>query len=191
MLVSGSNQPSFETLTITRMLDQARAAVAAAPAGPVALIGFEPRCARGGPRRRHRHDGPDSTGSSCSRRHSTSAATGSGSAGQAASTPGGGPVRFEVFHHGDGVPRTVGFALYEDARAYDASELALTQPILIVQGRRDETVDPAMVARWAAARRTVDLRLVDDYHQLLASMSVIWAESARFFGLAGPAPARP
>ena len=33
------NQPAFETLTVTRMLEQARAAIVAAPRGPVALIG--------------------------------------------------------------------------------------------------------------------------------------------------------
>ena len=33
------NDPAFETLTVTRMLDQTAAAIAAAPGGPVALVG--------------------------------------------------------------------------------------------------------------------------------------------------------
>src|SRR5262245_57885999 len=33
------NEPAFETLTVTRMLEQTRAAVAAAGEGPVALVG--------------------------------------------------------------------------------------------------------------------------------------------------------
>ena len=33
------NEPSFETLTVTRMLESVRRAIAAAPAGPVAIVG--------------------------------------------------------------------------------------------------------------------------------------------------------
>ena len=42
--------------------------------------------------------------------------------------------------------------------------------MLVFQGRQDESVDPTMVERWAPSGRTSTLRLVDDGHQLTASM---------------------
>jgi protocatechuate 3,4-dioxygenase beta subunit len=78
--------------------------------------------------------------------------------------------RLRVHHYAWNEPRDVGFALYEDAARYDAFALDLPLPMLVFQGRRDASVDPAMVERWAAGRSNVDLRMVDDDHQLAASM---------------------
>ncbi len=55
--------------------------------------------------------------------------------------------------------------------------------MLVFQGRRDESVDPAMVERWAAGRPNVDLRMVDDDHQLSSSMDLIWNETRRFLAI--------
>ena len=176
------NQPAFETLTVTRMLEQTREAVAAAGAGPVALVGsslgafvavhaaardttgrvdrqvlLAPAFDFGGNRLRQLGDhGVDEW-----RRRG----------------------RLSVFHYAWNEPRDVGFELYEDAARYDAFALGDPKPTLIVQGTRDASVDPSMVERWARARGNVDLRLVDDEHQLTASMETIWAETEVFFGL--------
>jgi pimeloyl-ACP methyl ester carboxylesterase len=88
-----------------------------------------------------------------------------------------------VDHYAYGEPRDVGFALYEDAAQYDAFTLSIAQPTLIFQGRLDTTVDPESVEAWARARPNVVLRLLDDDHQLTASIETIWAESAVFLGL--------
>jgi hypothetical protein len=40
-----------------------------------------------------------------------------------------------------------------------------------------------MVGRWAGTRPNVDLRLVDDEHQLTASIDDIWRASATLFGV--------
>jgi pimeloyl-ACP methyl ester carboxylesterase len=99
-----------------------------------------------------------------------------------------------VFHYGFGRMMPVGYALFEDAQRYDAMAAQLPQPTLIFQGRQDAAVDAVMVERWAKARPGVDLRLLDDDHQLLASLEYIWRETARFLGLAGgatPAPSPP
>jgi uncharacterized protein len=99
-----------------------------------------------------------------------------------------------VFHHGFGRMVPVRYALFEDAQRYDAMSARLPQPTLIFQGRQDAAVDAVMVERWAKARPGVDLRLLDDDHQLLASLEYIWRETALFLGLAGgatPAPSRP
>jgi hypothetical protein len=176
------NEPAFETLTTTRMLAQTAAAIEAAE-GPVALVGsslgafvavhaaaqdrsdkvdrlvlLAPAFDFGGNRLRqlgeHGIDEWRRTGS------------------------------LPVFHYATGTTRNVGFALYEDAAKYDAFGLNLSIPMLIFQGRQDASVDPRMVEQWAAGRPTADLRLLDDDHQLTASVSVIWQASTRFLGLA-------
>jgi len=176
------NQPAFETLTVSRMLAQVREAVAGASAGPVALIGsslgafvalhaaaadatgrvdrmvlLAPAIDFGGNRLRqlgeHGIDEWRRSGSLC------------------------------LFHYGYNELRDVGFALYEDAARYDAFTVPVRHPALVVQGRQDDLVDAPTVERWASSRPTVDLRLVDDGHQLTASMPFIWSESARVLGL--------
>jgi pimeloyl-ACP methyl ester carboxylesterase len=175
------NEPAFETLTVTRMLEQTEAAIERATA-PVALVGsslgafvavhaaarersgkvdrlvlLAPALDFGGNRLRqlgeHGIDEWRQTG------------------------------HLRVFHYASETYRDVGFALYEDAAGYDAFQVQLPQPSLIFQGRRDASVDPLMVERWAAERANVDLRLVDDDHQLTASVDLIWRESARLFGI--------
>jgi pimeloyl-ACP methyl ester carboxylesterase len=176
------NEPAFETLTVTRMLDQTRAAIDAAPDGPIALIGsslgafvavhaadadrsgridrlilLAPALDFGGNRLRQLGE----TGIEEWRRAGT--------------------LRF--FHYAFNEPREVGFGLYEDAARYDAFKLTRRVPALVFQGRRDASVDPVMVVRWASTRPSVDLRLVDDDHQLAASMVEIWPASAAFLNV--------
>lgn len=177
------NHPAFETLTTSRMLAQVAACLAEVRQGPVALIGsslgafvavhaaaadstglvdrlilLAPALDFGG--NRLRQLGP----------HGIDEWRTSGS--------------LRVFHYGWNEEREVGFALYEDAARHDAITLPTTRPTLVFQGRQDDSVDPAMVERWAAGRPLVDLRMLDDGHQLTSSMPVIWDESARFLGLA-------
>ena len=177
------NEPDFETLTVTRMLEQTRAAVAGAGRAPVALVGsslgafvavhaaaadagrrvdrlilLAPALDFGGNRLRQLGE----HGLEEWRRRGT----------------------LRVMHYALGEEREVGFALYEDAARYDAFTLDLELPVLAFQGRRDAVVDPDMVADWASRRPGVDLRLVDDDHQLPASMDLIWRESQAFLGLA-------
>ena len=175
------NEPAFETLTVTRMLDQTRDAIARAVA-PVALVGsslgafvavhaaardatdkvdrlvlLAPALDFGGNRLRQLGEqGIDEW-----RR------TG----------------RLRVFHYATETYRDIGFALYTDAAAYDAFSVNLEQPVLAFQGERDESVNPRMVERWAAARPNVDLRLLDDDHQLTASVDHVWRECVGFLGI--------
>ena len=176
------NQPSFDTLTVTRMIDQTLAAVEAADGGPVALVGsslgayvavhaaaadagrrvdrlvlLAPAFDFGG--NRLTHLGPHAIDEW--RRAGT----------------------LTIFHYGAGESRDVGFALYEDAAKYDAFDVALDLPMLVVQGQQDDVVDPAMVERWCATRPSADLHLVDDGHQLTDSMPFIWTKSRAWFGL--------
>ena len=89
----------------------------------------------------------------------------------------------DVFHHAYGRVMPLEYGLYTDAQMYDSMNASLTMPIQIFQGRRDTAVDPATVERWAVARPNAELHLLDDDHQLGASLDVIWAEAARFLGI--------
>lgn len=89
----------------------------------------------------------------------------------------------EVFHYGYSEPRRVNYAFFEDCCRYDPFTTRLDVPILVFQGRRDEAVSPEMVERFAATRPNVELHLLDDDHQLIASLAHIWERSARFLGL--------
>jgi uncharacterized protein len=90
----------------------------------------------------------------------------------------------EVFHYGYNEARRVNYALFEDCERYDPFTTPLDLPILIFQGRRDEAVSPAMVERFASTRPNVELHMLDDDHQLLSSLPIIWERSAQFLGLA-------
>ena len=177
------NEPDFSTLTVTRMLAQVRAEIDMA-SDPVALIGsslgafvavnaaahapdrvdrvilLAPALDFGGNRMRDLGDrGLDEW-----RRTDT----------------------LQVFHYGYGRLVPVHYELYSDATKYDAFNATVEQPVLIFQGARDAAVDPATVERWASARSNVELHLLDDDHQLLSSLEVIWAGSARFLGVGAP-----
>jgi uncharacterized protein len=180
------NEPDFRTLTVSRMIAQAGQAMDDSGPGPVSLIGsslgafvavqsalqhsnrvdrlvlLAPALDFSGNRLRDLGD----RGLDAWRRTN----------------------ELVVFHYGFGRPMPVHFELYEDANRYDAMHARIDLPVLIFQGSRDTAVDPGTVERWARARPNVDLRLLDDDHQLLGSLEYLWAETARFLGLT---PGRP
>jgi uncharacterized protein len=182
------NGDDFERLTITRMLDHVVGTIDALPDGPVVLVGSSlgalvalfaaVRCRGGAGAVRHpvqslvflapaldlapglaRHFGPA--------RMTEWRATG----------------QLEVFHYAENRTRTLGYGFFADAERYDAFAVADDTPTLAYQGARDDTVDPAMVARWAASRPHVDVRFLDDDHRLLASLEVIWSGMCAFLRL--------
>lgn len=173
------NEPSFETLTVTRMLEQTAEAIKATGDGPVMLVG-----------------------SSLGAFVAVHAAAAAAKAGQsrvvrlALMAPafdfGGNRLRqlgdhgieqwrrdgsLEFFHYAHNQPRRVWFKLYEDAARYDAFDLRLDIPIQIFMGRNDETVLPESVAAWSEGRPNVELHWYDDGHQLGASVDAIVAST--------------
>lgn len=171
------NLPDFSTLTITRMLEQTRTLLDGA-AGPVTLIGsslgafvavnaavkwpakvgklvlLAPALDFGDDRLR----GPGGANLSAWK-----------AAGQ-----------LNVFHFGYGRMLPVHYALYEDARRYDAMNATLSIPVLVFQGRRDTAVNPATVEAWCGRRPNVQLHMLDDNHQLSGSLDYIWDVLADF-----------
>jgi len=88
-----------------------------------------------------------------------------------------------VFHFGYGRIVPVHYELYEDARGYDAFNADVKMPILVFQGRHDDVVDPATVEAWCARRPNAELHMLDDGHQLAASLPYIWEKTAAFLKL--------
>ena len=174
------NEPDFSTLTITRMVGQVGKAIESAPE-PVVLIGsslgafvavqvalkhaaavdrmvlLAPALDFGGNRMRSLGD-----------------------AGLAEWQRTG---RLDVFHYGYGRMVPVHYELYADARRHDCVDASLAMPIQVFQGRRDDAVDPDVVERWSKARPNVELHMLDDDHQLTASVGLIWEEMKRFLQL--------
>lgn len=185
------NLPSFETLTITRMIDQTRAAIAHGAGDRTRRLGLigsslgafvavhaaaQECAARDGSIDRLVLLAPAlDFGSSRMRELGAEALEQWRRTG-----------RLDIFHYAYGRTVPVGYALYEDAGRYDAFALDLGVPILIFQGTRDTVVDPDVATRFARGRPNVTVRLLDDDHQLLQSMPVIWEQSREFLQLSPP-----
>jgi pimeloyl-ACP methyl ester carboxylesterase len=89
----------------------------------------------------------------------------------------------DLFHHAYGGMRSLSYGFYQDSLQYDAFAADVGQPTLVFQGLRDESVDHRVVEQYAAARPNVQLTLVDDDHQLMASLPRIWSDMAAFLEL--------
>jgi len=175
------NEPAFATLTMTRMLDQLTAEIETLEPGPIALIGSSlggavaiHAAGRIGARvdrlvllapavmfakDGHRFLGPEKV----ARWRATGA--------------------IDVFHYAYDAERQLHYAFFEDSQKYDVFEVGLRQPILIFQGLRDESVDYRTVEQYAAKRPNVTLSLLDDDHQLMASLPRMWDAMQPFLGL--------
>ena len=187
------NEPDFSTLTPSRMVSQVERLIDGFAPGPVALIGSSLgafvalhvaeragrllRSAAGGSSlhsierlvllapaldfgtNRMKHLGPDGL----ERWRVTN--------------------RLDVEHYAEGRVRHVHYALYEDARKYDSFAATAALPTLVLHGRRDDVVEPAMVERYASGRDHITLVWLDDTHQLSASLEQVWRETARFLGV--------
>ena len=88
--------------------------------------------------------------------------------------------RLDVFHYAYGRIIPIHYDIVRDAGRYDCVNVELPQPTQIFQGRRDTAVNPEAVERWAGLRPGVELHMLDDDHQLMGSLDYIWREMARF-----------
>jgi uncharacterized protein len=175
------NQPSFRTLTITRMLEQLEGRVAAADDAPVMLMGsslggtLAILAAARWPARVTRvvllapavmfakpghHLLPPERIDEWRRRGS-----------------------LPFFHYADNAERDLYYAFYEDSLGYDAFNAIVPQPTLIFQGLRDASVDHRTVEQFASTRPNVTLSLLDDDHQLIASLPRMWNDIQPFLGI--------
>jgi hypothetical protein len=87
------------------------------------------------------------------------------------------------FHYADQAERLLDYAFYEDSLQYDAFGAGVRQPTMIFQGLHDVSVDSGTVEAFARPRANVTLSLLEDDHQLIASLPRIWSDIAPFLGL--------
>ena len=87
-----------------------------------------------------------------------------------------------VHHHASGRPRRIGWAFLEDAARLPAYP-EVRVPALCLAGRRDELVPLADVQRFVARTPSARLVVVDDAHELLASVDRIFDEARAFLGV--------
>lgn len=180
------NEPSFETLTVTRMIEQAAAVVAALPPGPVALMGSSMgafvawHAARTLCERLPEHPvshlvllAPAVT---FGRDRHADFGAGVVDAWERAGV-------HEFFHYAYGEPRALRFDFYRDAIAHQARDIAPGVPTLVFQGTHDEVVAPDGVRVFFTGRPDISVRWLDDGHQLLAHLDVMWEETRAFLGV--------
>ena len=190
------NLPDFSTLTITRMIGQVGSAIDAQPPGPAILIGSSlgafvaVQVALARPARVDRVvllapalDLFPSTSSGPSRAASREGGNRMRSLGGPDIDEWKRTNRLAVFHYAYGRMTNVHYELYADARRYDCINARLSMPVQIFQGSRDDAVEPAAVQEWAKSRPGVELHMLDDDHQLAASLDDIWREMRRFLSL--------
>jgi len=87
------------------------------------------------------------------------------------------------FHHAENADCDLNVAFYEDSLRYDSFNARIEQPTLVFQGVRDGSVDYRTVEAFAKTRPNVTLSLLDDDHQLIASLPRIWHDLEAFLGL--------
>jgi pimeloyl-ACP methyl ester carboxylesterase len=184
------NEPDFSTLTASRMVGQVERLIEGLAPGPVALIGSSLGAfvAVHVAERAARPVAGTSSLRPIDRLVLLAPALDFGTNGMTDLGPDGlerwrVTNRLDVEHYAEGRVRHVHYALYEDARAFDSFAATAVLPTLVLQGRRDEVVEPAMVERYACDRDHVTLVWLDDGHQLTASLEQVWRETARFLGL--------
>jgi pimeloyl-ACP methyl ester carboxylesterase len=175
------NEPEFATLTLTRMIDQLESELARLNGGPATLIGSS----LGGTLAIL---AADRFGAAVDRLILLAPAVMFAKPGHHLLPP----ERVEewqrrgalpFFHHAFNDHRFLNFSFYEDSLQHDAFHAAVPQPTLIFQGVRDASVDYRTVEAFASARTNVTLSLLDDDHQLTASLPRIWEGIADFLGL--------
>jgi uncharacterized protein len=84
-----------------------------------------------------------------------------------------------VDHHASGLKRRLGWQFHEDARGWPAFP-EVRVPSLVFAGRNDETVPLADIEAWCARTPAARLVVLDDGHELLASIDRIFEEARAF-----------
>ena len=87
------------------------------------------------------------------------------------------------FHYAYNEERGLNVEFYEDSLQYDAFAAAFNQPTVVFQGLRDASVNYRTVEAFSKTRPNVTLSLLDDDHQLIASLPRMWNDIAPFLGL--------
>jgi hypothetical protein len=179
------NAPAFGTLTVSRMLQQLEKGISKLPPGDVVLIGSSlggfvavEAAARQVGHARHPISHLVLLAPAVELEWDRWSELGPGGVDRWRTT---GDV--EVFHYALNRPAQLQFAFYEDAERYHPASRRIDVPMLIFQGRQDDSVSPSSVERFSQRQPAATLHLVEDGHQLKNSLDFIWKETARFLAL--------
>lgn len=180
------NAPDFESLTVTRMIAQIESLVRSLPEGPVVLVGSSlgafvawhaaPRLAAQVPSRPVSHLVLLAPAVTFGQNRQEDFGHGVVDAWER-------DGEREIFHYGFNEPRRLRYEFYRDAVSYPSNPTTVAIPALVFQGRRDEIVSPDGVQAFFADQPTVTVQLVEDGHQLLQHLDVMWEQTRRFLGV--------
>jgi pimeloyl-ACP methyl ester carboxylesterase len=185
VLTPDLNLPEFSSLTISRMLDQVRELTAGVD-GPVTLIGSSLGAivALFSAASLARHSGHQAVDTVVLMAPAVDlVADLTRHFGEAGLREWEQTGAVEVFHYAYQERRLLRWDFFADARRYDVWTVETPLPTLVFQGMRDEVVNPETVRQWAEARATVTLHLLDDGHQLSASVDAMWQILVRFLSV--------
>jgi pimeloyl-ACP methyl ester carboxylesterase len=180
------NLPEFETLTITRMIEQVEVLVGGLPAGPVVLMGSSMGAFvawHAASRLRERLPSHPVT-------HLVLLAPAVTFGVDRDADFGSGVVdaweRAGVrtfFHYAYDAPRTLRYEFYRDAVAWRQADRDVHVPTLVFQGTHDEVVRPEGVQAFFAGRPHATVEMLDDGHQLLNHLDRMWERTRQFLGV--------
>jgi len=88
----------------------------------------------------------------------------------------------DLFHYGLNKNMALGYQFIEDAQQLQTDELKVSQPTLVFHGKNDVTVPIAESIRFAELNpKSAELRILDDDHDLIRSLELIWEGTYQFF----------
>jgi pimeloyl-ACP methyl ester carboxylesterase len=90
------------------------------------------------------------------------------------------------FNYATGQPEYVHYGLVEDIKQYDSWSVQLDIPVLIYHGIHDDVVDPGQSERYHREHNGVTLALLESDHQLLDQTDVILKGLCVMMGLEPP-----
>jgi hypothetical protein len=179
------NEPAFSTLTVSRMLQQLEKRISSLPPAEIALIGSSlggfvaaEAAARRVGEARHPISRLILLAPAVELEWDRWSEVGPGGVERWRAA---GDI--DVFHYALERTERLNFGFYDDAIRYHPASRRLDMPMLIFQGRQDESVSPDIVERFAQSQHNATLHLLDDAHQLKNSLEFIWVETARFLSL--------
>ena len=178
------NQPDFSTLTVSRMLQQLEERIAALPPGDVVLIGSSlggfvavEAAARQVSQARHPISRLVLLAPAVELEWERWSELGAGR-NRAVATNRAASTCFTTrrTRRSDSTSSST-----KTLEQYRPAARRLNLPVLIFQGRHDDSVSPAIVERFARAQANATLHLLEDGHQLKNSLEFIWLETPDFW----------
>jgi hypothetical protein len=85
-----------------------------------------------------------------------------------------------IYHHAFGENRPLAYRFYEESEGYPAYPDISRIPVLAFHGRHDEVIPPGPMQTFSQGHDNVDLRIVDDTHELIETAPIIVEEAFRF-----------